>query len=135
MVGAQVAGNDVVISISNALGEFQLNTMLPVIAYNINQSIAILANASRLLAKNAIENFEVNEDRIAELILKNPIVAAILNPIIGYDKAGEVLKRALKENKSVKQVAVEMNYLTAEEADRILQPQNMTHPGLPEDGG
>jgi fumarate hydratase class II len=130
MVAAQVIGNDIVISISNAQGEFQLNVMLPVIAHNIIQSITILANASRLLAEKAIEGFEVNEDHIAERVYKNPIIATVLNPIIGYDKAVEVVKRALKENKTVKQVVVEMKYLSEEEAEKILKPEIMTRPGF-----
>ena len=131
MVSAQVIGNDIVISISNAQGEFQLNVMLPVIAHNIIQSITILANASRLLAEKAIEGFEVNEDHIAERIHKNPIIATVLSPLIGYDNAVEVVKRALKENKTVKQVVVEMKYLSAEEAEKILKPEIMTRPGFP----
>ncbi len=131
MVSAQVIGNDIVISISNAQGEFQLNVMLPVIAHNIIQSITILAHASRLLAEKAIEGFEVNGDHISECVDKNPIIATVLNPIIGYDKAAEVVKRALKEKKTVKQVVVEMKYLSAEEAEKILKPEIMTRPGFP----
>ncbi len=130
MVSAQVIGNDVVISISNAQGEFQLNVMLPVIAHNIIQSIALLANASRLLAEKAIEGFEVNEDHIAERVHKNPIIATVLTPIIGYDKSVEVVKRALKENKTVKEVVVELKYLSAEQAEKVLKPEVMTRPGL-----
>ena len=134
MVCAQVMGNDVVIALSNALGDFQLNVMLPVIAHNILQSITILANVSRLLAEKAIEGFEVNEEHILELVHKNPIIATVLNPIIGYDKAAEVVKKALKEKKTVKQVVREMGYLTEEEADRILNPEVMTRPGFSEKG-
>jgi len=130
MVAAQVIGNDIAISISNAQGEFQLNVMLPVIAYNIIQSITILANASRLLAEKAIEGFEVNENHIVERVCRNPIIATVLNPIIGYDKAVEVVKRTLKENKTVKQVVVEMKYLSAEEAEKIFKPEIMTRPGF-----
>lgn len=130
MVSAQVMGNDVVIALSNAMGDFQLNVMLPVIAHNILQSITILANASRLLAEKAIEGFEVNEEHILQIVHRNPIIATVLNPIIGYDKAAEVVKKALKEKKTVKQVVLEMGYLTAEEADRILNPETMTGPGF-----
>ncbi len=130
MAAAQVIGNDIVISISNAQGEFQLNVMLPVIAYNIIQSITILANSSRLLAEKAIDSFEVNEDHIAERVYRNPAIAAVLNPIIGYDRAAETVKRALKENKTVKQAAVEMKYLSLEEAEKIFKPETMTKPGI-----
>ncbi len=134
MVSAQVVGNDVVVALSNAMGDFQLNVMLPVIAHNIIQSITILANASRLLAEKTIEGFEVNEEHVLELVHRNPIIATVLNPIIGYDKAAEVVKKALREKKTVKQVAVEMGYLSREEADRILDPGKMTRAGFPGKG-
>ena len=134
MVCAQVMGNDVVIALSNAMGDFQLNVMLPVIAHNILQSISILANVSRLLADKAIERFEVDGEHMLELVHKNPIIATVLNPIIGYDKAAEVVKKALKERKTVKQVVVEMGYLNEEEADKILNPGLMTRPASQDKG-
>jgi fumarate hydratase class II len=130
MVCAQVMGNDAVVAISNALGDFELNVMLPVIAHNVLQSITILANVSLLLAEKAIEGFEVNEEQIAELLHRNPIIATVLNPVIGYDRAAEVVKRALKEKKTVRQVVVEMGYLSAEDAERVLKPEIMTQPGF-----
>jgi fumarate hydratase class II len=131
MVCAQVMGNDAVIALSNALGDFQLNVMLPIIAYDIIQSITILANAARLLAEKTIGGFEVNEEHITELVHRNPIIATVLNPVIGYDKAAEVVKRALKERKTVKRVVVEMGYLSEAAAEEILRPEVMTKAGLP----
>jgi len=132
MVCAQVIGNDTVIAISNASGDFQLNVMLPVIAYNIIQSITILAQASRVLAEKAIKGFEVNEGHMTELVLRNPIIATVLNPLIGYDRAAEVVKKALRDKKTVKQVVVEMGYLTEKEAATLLDPAKMTRPGFSE---
>ena len=129
MVCAQVMGNDSVISIANASGDFQLNVMLPVMAYNIVQSITILANVSRLLAEKAIEGFEVNEEHISKLLQMNSIIAAVLNPVIGYDKAAEVVKKAIKEGKTVKQAVVEMGYLSQREAEKILKPEKTTRHG------
>jgi fumarate hydratase class II len=126
MVAAQVIGNDSVIALSNSLGEFQLNVMLPVIAHNILQSVTILANATRLLGEKGIEGFEVNEDRINACVHRNPMIATVLNPIIGYEKAAEVVKKALEEKKFIRQVVVEMGYLSPEEVDRILDPRSMT---------
>ena len=134
MVSAQVMGNDVVIALSNAMGDFQLNVMLPVIAHNAIQSVTILANVSRLLAEKAMEGFEVNEEHILRIVHCNPIIATVLNPLIGYDKTAEVVKKALKEKKTVKQVVLEMGYLTGEEADRVLDPGRMTRPGFPGKG-
>ena len=129
MVAAQVIGNDSVIALANSLGEFQLNVMLPVMAHNVLQSITILANVTRLLAERAIEGFVVNEDHLWALVPRNPVIGAVLNPIIGYDKAAEVVKKALEQKKPIQQVVVEMGYLSAEEAERILDPRRMTRPG------
>ncbi len=129
MVAAQVFGNDAAITWGGALGDFQLNVMLPLIAHNILQSIKILANASRVLADRAIEGFEVNRERIENLVGRNPILATALNPIIGYDKAAEVVKKALSEGRTVKEVVVELGYLSPEEAERLLDPILMTTPG------
>ena len=126
MVAAQVIGNDSVIALSNSLGEFQLNAMLPVIAHNILQSVTILANATRLLGEKGMEGFEVNEDRIDACVRRNPMIGTVLNPIIGYEKAAEVVKKVLEEEKSIRQVVVEMGYLSPEEAERILDPRRMT---------
>ena len=134
MVAAQVIGNDSVIALSNSLGEFQLNVMLPVIAHNIVQSITILANVTRLLAEKVIKGIEVNENHLNALLHLNPIIAAVLNPIIGYDKAAEVVKKAREEKKTVRQVAVELGYLSAKEADRILDLGEMTGPGFTRKG-
>ena len=130
MACAQVIGNDAVIALSNSMGDFQLNVMLPVIAHNILQSITILANASRSLAEKAVIGFEVNGKHILELIHMNPIIATALNPVIGYDRTAEVVKKAVKEKKTVKQVAVEMGYLDKREAERILNPLMMARSGF-----
>jgi len=129
MVAAQVIGNDSVIALSNSMGEFQLNVMRPVIAHNIVQSVTILANVTRLLAEKAINGIEVNEDRINELVRLNPIIAAVLTPIIGYDKTAEVVRRSMDERKSIEQIVVDLGYLTADEAKRVLDPGKMTSPG------
>ena len=130
MVAAQVFGNDVAITWGGALGDFQLNVMLPVIAHNLLQSITILGNAARVFADKALTDFTVNEARIRELVGRNPILGTALNPIIGYDKAAEVVKKALKEGRTVKEVVVEMGLLSPEEADQVLDPRHLTEPGL-----
>lgn len=126
MVSAQVMGNDLVVAIANSLGDFQLNVMLPVIAHNILQSITILSNVSLLLAEKAIKGVEVNRERLLELVERNPTVATVLNPFIGYDRAAEVVKRAIRERRGIKEIVVEMGLLTREEAERLLDPLKMT---------
>ncbi len=129
MAATQVIGNDTVIAFANAMGEFQLNVMLPVIAHNILQSITLLSNASRSLAENALKGFVVNEDRVNELAQQNPFLATVLNPIIGYDRTSVVIRTAMRDKKTVKQAVVELGFLSAEEAGRILDATNMTQAG------
>jgi fumarate hydratase class II len=131
MACVQVLGNDAIIGIANALGDFQLNTVLPLIAHAIIQSITLLAHVSQLLAEKTIKGLEIDAERMAELVDRNPIIATVLNPLIGYDKAAEVVKRAVKEMKTVQQVVVEMGYFTPEEANKVLNPVSMTKSEYP----
>ena len=137
MVCAQVIGNDVAVTIGNERGNFQLNVMMPVMAHNVLQSLTILGNAARVLADKAVAGFTVNEARIAELVGRNPILVTALNPVIGYDLAAKIAKRAYAEGRLLKDVALEMTDLSPEELDRILDPRQMTEGGiaLPGAGG
>lgn len=128
MVGVQVIANDLSITISNSLGEFELNVMMPIMIYNILNSIEILTNACYILADKCIKDFIVNKEHVEELLYRNPIIATILNPIIGYDKSAEVVKKALKEKRSVKEIVVEMGYLSKEEAEKIFDLSKLIKP-------
>ena len=130
MVCAQVIGNDATITVGAQLGNFELNVMLPVIAHNLLESISILASMSRVLADKAIAGFTVNTERIADLVEKNPIMVTALNPIIGYDLAAKIAKRAYAEGRRVKEVALEMTTLTADELDRLLDPADLAEGGI-----
>jgi fumarate hydratase class II len=130
MAGAQVIGNDACIAVAGQSGNFQLNVMLPVVAYNLLQSIEIMASASRALADKAIAGFSVNEANIARALDRNPILVTALNPVIGYEKGAAVAKRAYKEGRPVKEVAREMTDLTDEELDRLLDPAALTEGGI-----
>jgi fumarate hydratase class II len=132
MVSAQVTGNDAVITICNQHGNFELNVMLPAIAHNLLQSITILSNATRLFADNAVAGFTVNRERIASLVDKNPILVTALNPVIGYDKAAQIAKKAYAEGRALKDVAAEMTDLSKEELDKLLDPRPMTEGGVKE---
>ena len=101
MVCADVIGNDTSISIAGQSGNFQLNVMLPVVAYNLLKSINLLGNAMPLLANKAIKTFKVNSKNINESLSKNPILVTALNRSIGYSKAAAVAKKAYKENRSI----------------------------------
>ena len=130
MVCAQVMGNHVAITVGGQAGNFQLSVMLPVIASNLLESIALLANASRLLADKAIAGFKVNEAHIADLVDKNPILVTALNPVIGYELGAKIAKKAYAEKRKVKDVAAEMTQLTPAELDRLLDPRHMTEGGI-----
>ncbi|QUV85528.1 aspartate ammonia-lyase [Chloracidobacterium aggregatum] len=130
MVCAQVIGNDTTITIAGQSGNFQLNVMLPVIAYNMLQSLTTMANAVRLLADKAIANFTVNEERLSAQVGRNPILVTALNPVIGYELGAKIAKRAYAEDRTVKEVALEMTSLSAEELDRLLDPRALTEGGI-----
>jgi len=130
MVCAQIAGNDAAITICNQQGNFELNVMLPAIAHNLLQSIKLLGNAARLLADKAIAGFTVNRDRIAGLVDQNPILVTALNPVIGYDMAAKIAKKAYAEGRSVKDVTAEMTDLSKAELDKLLNPVPMTEGGI-----
>lgn len=130
MVAAQVIGNDATITTSAQLGNFELNVMLPVIAHNLLQSIELLATTSVVLADKAIAGFTVNAAHLADLVDKNPIMVTALNPIIGYDNAAKIAKRAYAENRSVMDVALEDTDLAAEQLDQLLHPIHLADPGI-----
>ncbi|MEM1435383.1 MAG: class II fumarate hydratase [Pseudomonadota bacterium] len=130
MVAAQVIGNDATITIGGQSGNFELNVMLPVIAANLLDSIALLANSTRLLADRAIATFTVNEANLAEPLHRNPILVTALNPVIGYAKAAEIAKQAYKDGRPIVDVAVEQTDLSREELTRLLDPVKLTEGGL-----
>jgi len=130
MVAAEVVGNDAAIAVAASHGNFELLTMLPVIAHNLLESLHILANASRQLADKAVAGFRVNHERLAAQVEKNPILVAALNPIIGYDKAAEIAKQAYAEGRRIKEVAAEKTSLTRDELDRLLDPAALTMGGI-----
>ncbi|MBM2829963.1 MAG: fumC [Gammaproteobacteria bacterium] len=130
MVCAQVIGNDVTITIGGQAGNFQLNVMLPVIAYNLAQSTEILANVSRLLADKAIAGFTVNQDKMNEALARNPILVTALNAVIGYEQGAKIAKKAYAEGRPVREVAKEMTKLSDKELDRLLDPAELTKGGI-----
>ncbi len=130
MVAAQVIGNDATITIAGQAGNFQLNVMLPVVAYNLLQSTDILANISRLLADNAIEGFSVNHDNLTDALARNPILVTALNPVIGYELGAATAKQAYKEGRPILDVALETTGLGREELERLLDPATLTKGGI-----
>ena len=130
MVCAQVIGNDVTITVAGQSGNFQLNVMLPVVAYNLLQSIELLANGSRVLADSAIAGFQVRHERINQALERNPILVTALNPVIGYELGAATAKQAYKEGRPIKQVARDTTGLSEAELDRLLDPLKLTKGGI-----
>ena len=130
MVCADVIGNDTSITVAGQSGNFQLNVMMPVVAYNLLKSINLLGNAMPLLANKAIKTFKVNSKNIDESLSKNPILVTALNRIIGYSKAAAIAKKAYKENKSVIEVAHEETGMSKAELKKLLNPSKLTKGGI-----
>jgi len=134
-VCAQVIGNDATIALCNLSGNFQLNVMLPIAAYNLLQSITLLGNVSRVLADKAVAGFTVNSAHMIDLVDKNPIMVTVLNPIIGYEKGAALAKQAYKEGRRLKDLAAEQTELTPAELETLLDAREMTKGGIKGSGG
>ncbi|TNJ34466.1 class II fumarate hydratase [Arenimonas terrae] len=130
MVCAQVMGNHTTVTVAGASGNFQLNVMLPVIAHNLLQSIGLLANVSRLLANTAIAGFAVRGDRLEQALGRNPILVTALNPVIGYEKAAAIAKRAYREGRPVLDVAREATGLPEKKLRELLDPAALAKGGI-----
>ncbi len=133
MVAAQVTGNHQTLTLANTHGNFELNVMMPVMAHGMLQSIDLLTNSVDAFRSKCVEGIEADRKRCRELLELNPSLATALNTAIGYDKASEVAKTAVKERKSVRTVVKEMDLLTDEELDEYLDARSMTEPGIPGD--
>jgi len=130
MVGAQVTGNHVAITLGAQLGQLDLNTMLPLIARDLLESILLLAAAARAFADKALAGAIANEETCRQYVERSPSMATALNPLIGYDKAAEIAKRSFKEKRPVRELAREMTTLSQKEIDAALDPRRQTEPGL-----
>ena len=132
MVAAQVMGMHATISIAGQSGNFQLNVMLPVIAHNLLWAIELSANAARLLADRAIAGFTVREDRLQDALARNPILVTALNPLIGYEKAAVIAKKAYASGRPILDVAFEETGLDREVLAKALDPLALTKGGIVE---
>ena len=130
MVSADVIGNDVSITVAAQAGNYQLNVMLPVIAYNLLKSINLLSGACDVLANKAIKTFKVNKKNLELSLAKNPILVTALNPIIGYKKAAAIAKKAYKENRPIIDVAAEETSLSVARLKKLLDPAKLAKGGI-----
>ncbi|MGA2396685.1 MAG: class II fumarate hydratase [Steroidobacteraceae bacterium] len=130
MIAAQVIGNDATVTIGGQSGNFQLNVMLPVIAYNLLQSVDLLSIASRNLADHALAGFVVNGERLREALDRNPILVTALNPIIGYEKGAAIAKKAYAEGRPILEVAAEVTRMPESKLRPLLDPLTLTTGGI-----
>lgn len=122
MVAAQVMGNDTTITIAAQSGNFQLNVMLPVIAYNLLQSLGILAQSAQLLATRVIADFQINQEAVSAALHHNPILVTALAPTIGYEKCAAIVQQAISEKRSLIAVAKQLTNLDEATLTRLLDP-------------
>ena len=130
MASADVIGNDVSITVAAQSGNFQLNVMLPVIAYNLLKSINLLSGAMTVLSKNTINSFKVNKKNLEVSLSKNPILVTALNPIIGYEKAAFIAKKAYKESRPIIDVAAEETDISKAKLAKLLDPSKLAKGGI-----
>ena len=128
MVCIQVFGNDAAVAMAGSRGNLELNVCKPVIIYNLLHSVQLLTEASGAFTRFCVDGLEPNEDRIRQHLENSLMLVTALNPLIGYDKAAEVAKKAHKEGSTLRESAVALGYLTGEQFDEAVRPESMTHP-------
>ena len=124
--GAQVTGHDAAVAAAGAGGAFELNAMIPVMAHNLLQSIALLASVARLFASKGVDGLEADERRCRALAERSPALATALVPRVGYDRVAALVKEALRRGATVRELAVEKGWVTPAEATRLFDPIRMT---------
>jgi len=135
MIAAQVMGLDAAIAVAGQSGNFQLNVMLPLIGTNLLGEIHLLAHGARALAERCVAGLEPNVARLDDALARNPILVTALNPVIGYERAAAIAKKAYAEGRPVLDVALELSGLSKEELQRLLDPAALTRGGLHGGGG
>jgi fumarate hydratase class II len=128
MVCIQVYGNDAAVAMAGARGNLELNVCKPVIIHNVLHSVRLLSEASATFTRFCVEGLEPNETRIRQHLENSLMLVTALNPLIGYDKAAEVAKKAHKEGSTLRESAIALGYLTGEQFDEAVRPESMTHP-------
>jgi fumarate hydratase class II len=129
MVAVQVLGNDAAIGFAGASGNFELNVYKPLLIYNLLQSIGLLADAAGSFRRHCVSGIGADRKRIEELVGNSLMLVTALTPYIGYDKAAEIAKHAHAEGATLREVALELGYVSGEQLDAWVQPRRMTRPG------
>jgi len=128
MVAAQVMGNHVATTIGGSNGHFELNVFKPMIVANVLRSIQLLADSSRMFTTNCVQGIVANEERIAKILHESLMLVTALNPHIGYDKAAKIAKTAHKEGTTLKEAALKLGYLTEQQFNDWVKPEDMLGP-------
>jgi fumarate hydratase class II len=126
----QVMGNDLTVMMSGQAGQMELNVMMPIIAYNLFQSMDVIINSVNAFTEKCVVGVKSNEEKASGWLAKNAILVTALNPVIGYQKGAEVAKEAMATNRTVREVVIEKGYLDAEQADRLLNVRVLTDGGI-----
>ncbi|MGH8688071.1 MAG: class II fumarate hydratase [Burkholderiales bacterium] len=130
MLCAQVLGNDVTVGLAGALGQFELNVYKPLLIHNFLQSVRLLADGCASFEEHCVRGIQANERRIGELVERSLMLVTALSPHIGYDRAAEIAKKAHQDGSTLKEAAIALGYVSAEDFDRWVRPEAMTRPGL-----
>jgi fumarate hydratase class II len=125
-----VMGNDQTVNMSGMAGQFELNVMMPIISHNLNEMMQVMIGSVSAFTDKLMAGLTANEERAEHWLSRNPILVTALNPILGYNKGAEVAKKALAENKTVRQVVLEMGLMTEDEVDEALDARAMTEGGI-----
>ena len=128
MVCVQVLGNDTATATAGSMGNFELNVFKPVMIFNFLHSVDLLTDACDNFREFCVEGLEPNREQIAEYVADSLMLVTALNPVIGYDKAAKIAKKAHKDKTRLREAALALGYLSAEEFDAALKPEDMTHP-------
>jgi fumarate hydratase class II len=128
MLAAQVMGNDVAVNFGGASGHFELNVFKPLIIHNYLQSVRLLADGSDSLREHCVVGIEPNRERIQHNLHNSLMLVTALNPHIGYDNAAKIAKTAHKQGKTLKETAIELGLVTAEQFDAWVRPETMVGP-------
>ena len=131
MVAFQVVGCDTVVALAVQAGQLDLNVMMPAMIWNVLHAIEILKNTCRVVAEKCVAGITVNRETCERYAYRTPSIATALNPVIGYARAAQIVKKALETGKSIPEICLEEKVLTKKELDRVLDPHRMTRPGLP----
>jgi len=129
MVCTQVMGNNVTITVAGSNGHLELNVFKPVMIRNFLQSTRLLSDACRSFAEHCVEGIRADEKRIRELMERSLMLVTALAPKIGYDNAAKVAKSAHARGTTLREEAVRLGFVSADEFDRLVRPEKMTHPG------